>query len=211
MCSYGTEPRRRRRPATLGLPAAVVKLVYTRRSGRRALTGVEVRVLSAASECQVHSESTVRAALDLADAHANVSEALKRLGIPRRTASDGLRGAVLHSTDVDAGCTHDATGLSRDYVYLLRLYLRRRRDPRRVHRAEAMTRVTTLTPSCPHARPTTTPATASPSPPRHARPPPGCGHRASASPTRGGCGRFLARDRGRRRDRRPWRAGVRRG
>jgi hypothetical protein len=28
--------------------AAVVKLVYTRRSGRRALTGVEVRLLSAA-------------------------------------------------------------------------------------------------------------------------------------------------------------------
>jgi hypothetical protein len=30
------------------VPAAVVKLVYTRRSGRRALTGVEVRILSAA-------------------------------------------------------------------------------------------------------------------------------------------------------------------
>jgi hypothetical protein len=38
------------RPANLMRPAAVVKLVYTRRSGRRALTGVEVRVLSAASE-----------------------------------------------------------------------------------------------------------------------------------------------------------------
>jgi hypothetical protein len=36
--------------ANFNAPAAVVKLVYTRRSGRRALTGVEVRILSAASK-----------------------------------------------------------------------------------------------------------------------------------------------------------------
>ncbi len=48
--------------------------------------------------------------------------------------------------------------------------------------------------------------TASPSPPPPARPPPGCARRASASPTRGGCGPSRAIDRARRRCRRPSRA-----
>ena len=39
-----------RRLLSLNPLAAVVKLVYTRRSGRRAFTGVEVRILSAASK-----------------------------------------------------------------------------------------------------------------------------------------------------------------
>jgi len=51
---------------------------------------------------------------------------------------------------------------------------------------------------------------ASPAPPRHARPPPDCGRRASASPRRGGCGQFRVRDRGRSRGRRRWRARGRR-
>jgi hypothetical protein len=52
-------------------------------------------------------------------------------------------------------------------------------------------------------------AKANPSPQRSARPPPGCGRRASAWPTRGGCGRFPGRGTGLRRVRRRWRAGAR--
>ena len=66
----------------------------------------------------------------------------------------------------------------------------RRRAPRRVHRAEAMSANTGT------QRSRATAATASRSAPRSARPPPGCGRRASASPMRGGCGRFRARGRG---------------
>ena len=48
--SDGKEPKPAMKIANFSVPAAVVKLVYTRRSGRRALTGVEVRILSAALE-----------------------------------------------------------------------------------------------------------------------------------------------------------------
>ncbi len=142
------ESRRRLRPANLGLPAAVVKLVYTRRSGRRALTGVEVRVLSAASKCYVHT--TARSSPD--------------------------RGGLTLKGDRPLG--DDDCGRAE--------FLRTRGQP-----APAR-------------------ATASPAPPQRARPPPDSGRRASASPRRGGCVRFRATGRERRRGRRPWRARERR-
>ena len=54
-------------------PAAVVKLANTRRSGRRALTGLEVRVLSAASSFGARS-GYVDAALKLAEHGAGATE-----------------------------------------------------------------------------------------------------------------------------------------
>ncbi len=108
-------------------PAAVVKLVYTRRSGRRALTGVEVRVLSAASEMQMHSPATVGVALKLSEHRANAAEIARRLGIPRSTVREWLAGAAprMPASSTANGCMvdHAFAELPPAYVYLLGLYL----------------------------------------------------------------------------------------
>jgi hypothetical protein len=71
----------------------------------------------------VHSERTVRAALELAGLGSNATEIARQLGIPRRTVADWLRGSVPRSSDLGAGCHHNPAELSPDYVYLLGMYL----------------------------------------------------------------------------------------
>jgi hypothetical protein len=71
----------------------------------------------------VHSERTVRTALQLADIGATATDIARQLGVPRRTVADWLGGALPHSSEPGAGCRHDAVELSLDYVYLLGLYL----------------------------------------------------------------------------------------
>jgi hypothetical protein len=104
------------RHANLERPAAVVKLANTRRSGRRALTGLEVRVLSAASVSQVHSGRTVRAALELAQLGANAPDIARQLGVPRGTVADWLVGSLPRSSTLDPTCSHDTAALSPAYV-----------------------------------------------------------------------------------------------
>lgn len=70
----------------------------------------------------MHSKRTVLAALRLGEAGATATEVARQLGISRRTVSDWLRGAVPRSAASD-GCTHDASELTPQYVYLLELYL----------------------------------------------------------------------------------------
>ncbi len=75
----------------------------------------------------MHPGSTVRAALELADAGANATEIARHLNVPRRTISDWLMGARPHSAR-PGGCgqcftEHRFADLSADYVYLLGLYL----------------------------------------------------------------------------------------
>src|SRR5215831_5044706 len=104
-------------------------MANTRRSGRRALTGLEVRVLSAASDrrCRMHAPTTVDAALRLAGAGASATEVAGRLAVPRSTVRGWLAGAVPHvpGPDEDGGCAadHRLGELPQEYVYLLGLYL----------------------------------------------------------------------------------------
>jgi hypothetical protein len=73
----------------------------------------------------VHPQTTIKAALDLAQAGANATEIARELAVPRRTVCDWLRGSVPHRSACDAGCTvtHDFGALPAAYVYLLGLYL----------------------------------------------------------------------------------------
>lgn len=75
----------------------------------------------------MHPSSTVRQALQLADAGENTCEISRALGIPRETVRDWIAGALPHSAtsagnDRCGGAHRNAT-LGPDYVYLLGLYL----------------------------------------------------------------------------------------
>ena len=73
----------------------------------------------------VHTEHTVRAALALAATGANGTEIAQRVGVPRRTVSDWMRGLLPQTPKCANGCTedHDFSTLPAPYVYLLGLYL----------------------------------------------------------------------------------------
>jgi hypothetical protein len=75
----------------------------------------------------VHSESTVRAALELAAAGRDPSDIAARLQIPRSTVRDWLGGALPHIRRSEEGCRcrtdHEFARLGPTYVYLLGLYL----------------------------------------------------------------------------------------
>jgi len=71
----------------------------------------------------MHSHDTIHAALELSSAGANPTQIARRLGIPRRTVSDWMRGALPRSADRAAICPNHVAGLGADYVYLLGLYL----------------------------------------------------------------------------------------
>ena len=71
----------------------------------------------------MHPYETIRAALELSAAGANQSEIGRRLGVPRRTVSDWLRGPLPHAADAPIRCSNHAVGLGPGYVYLLGLYL----------------------------------------------------------------------------------------
>jgi hypothetical protein len=81
----------------------------------------------------MHSVKTINAALALANEGANACEVARRLGIPRTTARDWLRGRLpnhvaLSNSGVDMchGCgrvAHVYADLPEAYVYLLGLYL----------------------------------------------------------------------------------------
>lgn len=73
----------------------------------------------------MHPRSTVLAALGLAEEGANASEIGRRLGVPRATVRDWLRGGFPHVPACEAGCTaaHRFESLPAAYVYLLGLYL----------------------------------------------------------------------------------------
>ena len=71
----------------------------------------------------MHSYENIRAALELSAAGASATEIGRRLGVPRRTASDWLRGLLPHAADAAARCVDHGASLGPDYVYLLGLYL----------------------------------------------------------------------------------------
>ena len=191
MCSENLRPPFQPRPANLMRPAAVVKLVYTRRSGRRALTGVEVRVLSAALE-PVHSERTLRSALELGQIGPDRLERDRDRPVTRHPRSKTGWGSgnsfpfTPASTSLNRlghlGCGEKSTNSG---LFSPRL---RRLDPTGFRRGRFADRVTT-----------------SPVPRPHERPRNGCGRRASASRMRGGSGRCPGTERGLQRARPRWR------
>jgi hypothetical protein len=84
---------------TSTVPAAVVKLVYTRRSGRRALTGVEVRILSAALTPSCIPGQRQTPARGLAASGASATEVARELGLPRSTIRDWQAGQPPRSVE----------------------------------------------------------------------------------------------------------------
>ena len=71
----------------------------------------------------MHPHETIQAALSLSSEGANQTEIARRLGIPRRTVSDWMRGAIPRSADAAKSCTNHVPGLGPEYAYLLGLYL----------------------------------------------------------------------------------------
>lgn len=106
--------------ATFVAHAAVVELADTIRSGRIARKGVEVRILSAASQgTPMHSQATVAEALRLRSAGLNNCEISRRVGAPRSTVRDWSSGKRPRSCLPPSDFIHDPSA----YVYLLGLYL----------------------------------------------------------------------------------------
>ncbi|MFZ0044032.1 MAG: helix-turn-helix domain-containing protein [Solirubrobacteraceae bacterium] len=75
----------------------------------------------------MHSDSDVRAALQLAERGATASEIARGLGFPRSTVRDWLAGALPGRRRrlgcPTCGASHDFATLAGDYIYLLGMYL----------------------------------------------------------------------------------------